>query len=131
MSPDPLVPDFVPDELVAKYGSPSDRRPRRPGAPRPAGGHLRAAPPPELTAVAPAPHPSHRRAQRRQAVAIVVAVELGLLGMVGAVLWWTALASSNGSWTWTVLTYVGWLLVLHLPTVMAIVIHHMTDDRSR
>lgn len=141
MSPDPLVPDFVPDDLVKEHGTPASRRrpARRKATGRRPTRHLRAAPD-----VAPDAAPDAgsdtgrrtreeklRRARRREVAAILVAVELALVGVIAIALWWSALASSTQSWLWTAFTYGGWVVAFHLPAVLAVVVLRVIDHADR
>lgn len=129
MSPDPLVPDYIPDELLEQLDGVPLIRPRapkkRPAARRPAQ-HLR--PAPEVRSDA---ERVSRRARQREDAAFIVAIELGLFGIVAVALWWTSLASSSGSWLWTAFTYGGWLLALHLPALLAVVVLRVIERRGR
>lgn len=112
----PEVPDYVPDALVEAYGTPIDehstsaRRDPRPGA----------------ATSAPVP------GTFRQVIVLVAAVELALLGLVAMAMWWTALAFTDSWQAWVGLAYGGWVLVFHLPVLLAgLLLRGATTDRTQ
>ncbi len=56
-----------------------------------------------------------------QLTAVLVAVELALLGVVGLAMWWATLGWTTGQREWFALAAAGWVASLHLPLVVVAV----------
>ncbi|MFN2555542.1 MAG: hypothetical protein ABR592_01495 [Nitriliruptorales bacterium] len=64
-------------------------------------------------------------------VAVVVAVELALLGLAGLAMWWAALGWATGQREWFALAAAGWVVSLHLPlVVVAVWLRRRSHHRS-